>query len=157
MTATELGWRVAVPADEDALLAMMRAFYVEDAIEFHPERALRGLRTLLHEPQLGEALLWLAPDGTAVGYAILTLCFSVEMGGRYALLDELYLGPAARGRGWGRQAVALFEARVRTLGLDMVRMEVNRHNAAARRLYLGLGYRDDQRDQLSRRLPAAEV
>ncbi|MCW0450719.1 hypothetical protein NB705_003706 [Xanthomonas sacchari] len=34
-------------------------------------------------------------------------------------------------------------------------MEVNHHNAAAKRLYLGLGYRDDARDQLSRRLDTA--
>ena len=152
MSVSTLGWRTATPMDEQVLIEMMRAFYAEDVLEFEPERTVHGLRRLLAEPGLGEALLWLAPDGEVVGYALLTRCFSVEMGGHYGLLDELYLGPRARGRGWGRQAIAQAEARARALGLDLMRMEVNHHNAAAKRLYLSLGYRDDQRDQLSRRL-----
>ncbi|MBB5876093.1 GNAT family N-acetyltransferase [Xanthomonas sp. 3498] len=152
----ELRWRTAGVADQPALLAMLQAFYAEDGIAFDAERVTRGLQALLTQPALGEALLWLAPDGTVVGYALITACFSVELGGRYLLLDELYLGPDARGRGWGRRAaVALVEARARALGADVLRMEVNHHNAAAKRLYLGLGYRDDARDQLSRRLDTA--
>lgn len=151
----ELRWRTAGVADEPVLLAMLQAFYAEDGIAFDAERVTRGLRALLAQPALGEALLWLAPDDAVVGYALVTACFSVELGGRYLLLDELYLGPAARGRGWGRRAVALVEARARALGVDVLRMEVNHHNAAAKRLYLGLGYRDDARDQLSRRLDTA--
>ena len=152
--ASELAWRRAGAADQAALLAMMRQFYREDAIDFDAQRIERGLSTLWERPELGEVLLWLAPEGEVVGYAVLTRCFSLEMGGQYGLLDELYLGPAARGRGWGKQAIALVEARARALGLDMLRMEVNHHNAAAKRLYLSMGYRDDQRDQLSRRLQA---
>lgn len=147
-----LRWQIAAMADRARVLAMMRSFYAEDAIAFEPERVARGLQALLRDPALGEVLLWLAPDDELVGYAVLTSCFSVEMGGRYGLLDELYLGPAARGRGWGKQAITLVEARARALGLDLLRMEVNHHNPAAKRLYLAMGYRDDGRDQLSRRL-----
>ncbi|MCA7026277.1 GNAT family N-acetyltransferase, partial [Stenotrophomonas acidaminiphila] len=46
-------------------------------------------------------------DVAEAGYITLGWCFSVEQGGRFVLLDELYLAPAARGRGWGREALAL--------------------------------------------------
>lgn len=68
------------------------------------------------------------------------------------MLDELYLEPAVRGRGYGRHAIAHLEARVQTLGFDLLRMEVNHHNNAAKRFYLALGYCDEHRDLLSRRL-----
>ncbi|HHW4683067.1 MAG TPA: GNAT family N-acetyltransferase [Xylella sp.] len=101
---------------------------------------------------MGRSAVGLAPDGEVFGYTVLTVCFSVEWGGCYGLLDELYLEPVARGRGWGRQAIAHVEARVKARGLDVLRMEVNHHNKAAKWVYLALGYVDDQRDQLSRRL-----
>jgi ribosomal protein S18 acetylase RimI-like enzyme len=127
----------------------------EDALDFDLQRIERGLAALWAQPELGEVLLWLTAQGEVVGYAVLTRCFSIEMGGRYGLLDELYLGPAARGRGWGGQAIVLVEARARALGLDLLRMEVNHHNGAAKRLYQRMGYHDDARDQLSKHLLAA--
>ncbi len=38
-------------------------------------------------------------DGTAAGYAALTFGFSLEVGGRDAFIDELFLIEAARGKG----------------------------------------------------------
>jgi len=40
-------------------------------------------------------------DDQPIGYLILTLGYSVEYGGRDGFIDELYLVPAARGRGVG--------------------------------------------------------
>ncbi|AXI84251.1 GNAT family N-acetyltransferase [Xylella taiwanensis] len=152
MKTALLEWRVAAPGDEPVLVAMMRRFYVEDAIAFDAARPLGALRTLLADPGLGEVLLWLAPDGEVVGYAVLTLCFSVEVGGHYVWLDGLYLEPAVRGHGWGHQALAHVEARVKALGFDLLRMEVSHHNKGAKQLYLEFGYCDDKCDLLSRRL-----
>ena len=77
----------------------------------------------------------------------------VEQGGRFVLLDELYLTPAARGRGWGRQALALARDWAIVEGASVMRLEVNHHNARAKALYLSEGYRDDERDILT--LPLA--
>ncbi len=86
---------------------------------------------------------------SVVGYITLGWCFSVEQGGRFVLLDELYLGPAARGRGWGRQALALARDWAAGQGAAVIRLEVNHHNAKAKSLYLSAGYRDDERDILT--------
>jgi len=84
-----------------------------------------------------------------VGYAVLAMGFSLEQGGHFALLDELYLTPQGRGRGRGKQALAIIEQRARGRGIARLRLEVNRHNALARRLYLATGYIDDTRDLLT--------
>ncbi|WP_242107764.1 GNAT family N-acetyltransferase [Luteimonas aquatica] len=155
MPDTPLDFRPATAADAALLIALMRAFYAEDRIEFDEARVRRGIDALLADPANGEALLWLDEDGNVAGYAIVTACFSIEQGGRYALLDELYLAPSARGRGWGRQSLSLLERRAADRGARRMRLEVNRHNAAARGLYLRLGYRDEARDLLTLALPAA--
>ncbi len=149
MTSTPLDFRLAVRADESALLAMMRAFYDEDRIPFDEARVRRGVDALLADPRNGEALLWLDETATVVGYAVIAMGFSLEQGGHFALLDELYLGPAARGRGWGRQALAIIESRARGRGVARLRLEVNHHNELGRRLYLASGYVDDTRDLLT--------
>jgi len=71
----------------------------------------------------------------------------------------LYLSHAARGRGRGKQALAILEQRANARGVERMRLEVNHHNELARRLYLATGYVDDTRSlltlQLARRLQDA--
>ena len=145
---SEIKARLAQPQDFPQLIAMVRDFYVEDQIPYIAERVEPGLHTLLEQPSCGAALLLLDGD-TVVGYITLGWCFSVEQGGRFVLLDELYLGPAARGRGWGRQALALARDWAAGQGAAVIRLEVNHHNAKAKSLYMSAGYRDDERDILT--------
>lgn len=144
-----LRFRLAMPDDRAVLIGLMRDFHLEDRIHFDDALVARGLDQLWSDDANGEILLWLDEGDRVVGYAVLTVNFSLEQGGRHALLDELYLGPAARGRGWGRQALALAEQWARGRGFARLRLEVNRHNAQARALYLKLGYADEQRDLLT--------
>jgi len=74
------------------------------------------LAALLEDPRNGEVLLWLDEAGTVVGYGALAMGFSLEQGGHFALLDELYLAHAARGRGRGKQALAILEQRANAAG-----------------------------------------
>lgn len=150
-----LRFRLAEPADFPRIIAMLRAFYDEDRIAFDPALVEPGLRQLLAEPACGAVLLLEGDDVAEAGYITLGWCFSVEQGGRFVLLDELYLAPAARGRGWGRQALALARDWAIVEGASVMRLEVNHHNARAKALYLSEGYRDDERDILT--LPLAAV
>lgn len=154
MQTLPLDFRLATVADTDLLIGLMRAFYAEDQLVFEESRLRRALAALLEEPRNGEVLLWLSEQGEVVGYAAIAMGFSLEQGGHFALLDELYLGPAARGRGRGRQALAIVEQRANARGVERLRLEVNHHNELARRLYLASGYIDDTRDLLT--LPLAE-
>lgn len=136
------------------LLDMLRGFYAEDRIPLDEARVRRGIDRLLADPSLS-ALLFAEVDGECVGYLILGWCFSIEQGGRHVLVDELYLAPAARGRGLGGALLAAACDWARGHGAAVARLEVNRHNARARALYLRQGFRDDQRDILTRVLAEA--
>ena len=141
--------RPVQPDELPRLLGMLRSFYAEDRIALDEARVRRGLDQLFAEPSPG-ALLFAEAGGECVGYLVLGWCFSIEQGGRHVLVDELYLVPAARGRGLG---AALLEAAcdwARSQGAAVARLEVNHHNARARALYLRSGFRDDQRDILTR-------
>jgi len=144
-----LDFRVATPADATLLIALMRDFYAEDRIAFDEPRVRAGVDAVLADPRNGEVLLWLDEAGEVAGHAVIAMGFSLEQGGHFALLDELYLAPQARGRGRGRQALAIVEQRARGRGVGRLRLEVNRHNELARRLYVASGYIDDTRDLLT--------
>ncbi len=145
--------RPATPADLPALLAMMQAFCAEDRIAFDPARVAAGVRALLAEPALGTILL--LGEAADAGYLVLTRGFSLEQGGTYALLDEVFVAPHARGRGVGAGALALAARTARTWGVGTLRLEVHHHNPRAKALYLRAGFRDDHRDLLTRPLAAA--
>ena len=145
--------RLATPADFPHILAMLRAFYAEDRIAYDATLVEPALHGLLAAPAHGAVLLLESEEVNEAGYVSLGWCFSVEQGGRFVLLDELYLAPAARSRGWGRQALALARDWAAGQGASVIRIEVNHHNQRAKALYLSAGYRDDARDILT--LPLA--
>ena len=149
MSAAALAWRLATPDDLDALLAQVADFYAEDHIPLHAGRVRAGLSDLLADACHGAVLLLSTDDHAFAGYITLGWCFSIEQGGRFVLLDELYLVPAVRGQGLGRAALALAADWARAQGAAVVRLEVNHHNARAKALYLSCGYADDQRDILT--------
>src|SRR5690606_32175400 len=122
--------------------------YAEDRIPLDEPRVRRGLAQLMADASLGAVLL-VDVDGACVGYVVLGWCFSIEQGGRHALLDELYLEPAARGRGLGGVLLERACDWARQHGAEVARLEVNRHNPRAKALYLRAGFRDDDRDILT--------
>lgn len=150
---TALVLRAAVPDELPVLLAMLRDFYVEDRIPLDEPRVRRGLEQLMADASLG-AILVAESEGVRVGYLVLGWCFSIEQGGRHVLIDEIYLAPAARGRGLGSTLLSAACDWARERGAEVVRLEVNRHNPRARALYERHGFLDDARDLLTRILGA---
>jgi ribosomal protein S18 acetylase RimI-like enzyme len=96
----------------------------------------------------GESLVYLAAEdeGTALGFVQLYPLFSSTAArpGRTWLLNDLYVVPAARGRGVGRHLME----RARRLALDTgavaIELATARTNATAQALYESLGYRRDE-------------
>ena len=58
------------------------------------------------------------------------------------VLHALTVDPASSGRGIGRAFVRFYEDTASALGCTVLRMDTNEKNAAARRLYARLGYRE---------------
>lgn len=58
------------------------------------------------------------------------------------VLHTLVVDPLCSGRGYGTAFVAFYEGYARQSGCPVLRMDTNEKNAAARRLYARLGYRE---------------
>ena len=143
---SSLRFRKATLQDEAMLMPMMRALAEHEpgAIQFDESAVRSAFRQFLSLPAFGR--VWLLWDGSAlVGYIILTIGFSFEFHGHDAFIDELYIAPAYRHRGLGRQAIAFLEQEAREMGVQAVHLEVDRGNDPALELYRRVGYRDHDR------------
>jgi len=141
----------ATPADVPTLLPWMQDFYAHEGIPFDPAACEATLRELLDNPAFGQVFRLVA-DGAAVGYAAVALGFSLEFGGRSALLDELYVRPSSRGGGVGTFALRLLQDACRRLGARSLALEVDLENAGAEALYRREGFSSIGRQLMTRRL-----
>lgn len=144
-------FRAAQSTDAETLLAFMREFNASQEYPFEAPAARRALLELLGSPALGRVWLIVA-EGAPVGYVALTLGFSLEYGGRDAFIDELFLRPPFRRRGFGKAALSFALAEASRLGVQAVHLEVERANPAAHGLYLSLGFVSKNRQLLTRQL-----
>jgi ribosomal protein S18 acetylase RimI-like enzyme len=148
-----LAIREATLEDEAELLRMMRVLAGQEPgkITFDEPAARVSFRKLLSLPAFGRTWL-LCQENKAVGYIVLTIGFSFEFHGHDAFIDELYVDGAYRRRGFGRQAVAFVEKKVREAGVNAIHLEVDRGNEPALELYRGTGYEDRARFLMTKRL-----
>jgi ribosomal-protein-alanine N-acetyltransferase len=107
------------------------------ALEAHfpsDRMSARSIRRFLCAPSV--AVLIAQIGARVVGNLVLLL----RKGSRNARVYSVIVDPAARGLGVGRALVARAESVARGGGRDQVTLEVRADNAAARRLYAGMGY-----------------
>ena len=148
-------FRFATEADVPAILRLMTGLYREDGVVgLDLPAAERALRGLLGEPSAG--VVWIAEqEGEPVGYLAVTFGYSLEYHGPDAFIDELYVAPDHRGRGLGREAIALAETACRARGVGALHLEVERTNTRAEALYRRAGFQEADRRLMTRRLREA--
>jgi GNAT superfamily N-acetyltransferase len=135
----------------DVLLGLRRAFCRHEHLAFDEGAAHAALDNFLADDSLGK--VWLIHiGGTAAGYVVLTLGFSLEFNGRDAFVDELYIEERYRGRGVGGLALRVVEDTCRELGVSALHLEVDRENHRARTVYEKAGYEDRNNYLLTKRL-----
>jgi len=123
--------------DADAIGRLLHAFNREfDEPAPAPPVLAERIRQLLDG---GDTLVLLAGDEPH-GLAVLRFRAAIWSPGLESYLAELYVVPARRGQGLGRQLMetALREARAR--GADSMDIGVDEPDLAARRLYESLGF-----------------
>jgi GNAT superfamily N-acetyltransferase len=136
------------PATLDTALALMASFYTEESLDFRESRARRALEQLLADPNHG-IFRFIELDGEPAGYFVLTLGFSLEFEGRFALLDEFYVVPAHRGRGIGAEVLRHIQRGAESLGVVALRLEVDRANPRVRAFYQRAGFVPHDRDLMT--------
>jgi ribosomal protein S18 acetylase RimI-like enzyme len=122
----------------------MQGLYAHDSLQYDLDRARDTCEWLLANPELGG--IWvIQSEGRDAGYLIVTMCVSIEFRGRFALLDELYVDEAFRGRGSGSKAVEFAVAWARARGIKAIRLETAQDNERAQGLYRKCGFVVDER------------
>ena len=132
--------RPATEADLEAVTALLVKQLRGHHVQTLEARIASGAERMLHHVERGRILIADAA-GSPVGVAALSFAWPLEYGDRSAWLEELYVEPAARGRGIG---TCLLRAALRVAaeaGAIAVDLEVEADHARAARLYAREGFR----------------
>ena len=132
------------------MLTLVSEFCVTDQHTFDPDRVTRALVPLLEDDAHGVVYL----VDNEQGYVVITWGYSLESGGREALIDEIYL--RRRGQGLGSKVMdALFDD-MAARGVVKMFLETETHNRRARRFYARQGFVEDDSIWMSRQISAIE-
>ena len=124
--------------DLPQLLVLIQEFCSIDKHDFDEQRIADCLPALLESDDDG--VVWKIGD-PAVGYAVVTWGYSLESGGREALIDEIYL--RTRGKGVGTRAINAILDDCRARGCKIVFLETEARNARVRSFYARAGFAAD--------------
>jgi len=143
---------LARPDDLARLAALVAAFHAEAGIAQDEESRAAALAPLLEGSPHGCVYL-VGPRRAPIGYVVVTFGWSVEFGGLDAIVDEVFLRPAVRGRGIATEALIALSKTLGAAGVRGLHLEVDREDAAAQRLYARCGFAPRERYMLmSKRL-----
>lgn len=146
-------WRAAQPEDSAAIIDLCAKLYAEDPGENRYTPApiiLATLSELLSNPPRGRAVV-LEQDEVICGYALLITFWSNEYGGEVVVVDELYVLPAFRQRGYASQLFAILRTPDNPLWPNRpgaIFLEVSPTNTRAMAFYSKLGFKLQSNRQL---------
>jgi GNAT superfamily N-acetyltransferase len=146
--------RAAQPEDLEPLLALVRAFWKVEKLPYREEWVRPALATLLARPERGRVFVAEADAlaDTFVAYLVLAYGYSLEHGGRDALVDELYVQPDQRSAGLGGRLLLAAEELCRAQGIQRLHLEVDNTNPRAAQLYARVGFASNDRRLLTKPL-----
>jgi ribosomal protein S18 acetylase RimI-like enzyme len=131
--------RVAEQGDLEQVLTYVRAYHEIEGITHSALNAASAVRPLLGQSTLGR--VWLICRGSqSIGHIAICFGYSIEFGGRDAIVDELFILPEHRGKGFGKAVLALVKSEAALLDVKALHLEVARSNEKAQRLYKSSGF-----------------
>lgn len=128
----------------EMLIQLMGEFYAYEALLFDEQAARSALQLILGNDAYGRVYV-IRIDEAIAGYLAITFGFSLEYGGRDAILDGIYLRAAYRGRGIGTQSLQFAETICREQGIQALHLEAERKNIPAQAFYRNAGFVDHNR------------
>src|SRR5438093_8985283 len=126
--------RLATEAELEAVTALLVAQLREHHVATPEAKLASAIEAVLRHPERGRILVAVG-HGRAVGLAALSFVWPLEHGGRSAWLEELYVEPAARGRGLGTRLLHAALRVAAEAGAMAAHPEVDAEHQRAARLY----------------------
>ena len=134
--------------DLAALIDLGERYCVADGAQRDSDRAEAAFTPLLVDDRHGVVLV-VEVDERVIGYAVLTWGWSIEAGGREALIDEMYVDRP--GRGYGSLLIEAVMDSAAAAGAARVFLETESANAEARTFWLTRGFELEDSIWLQRR------
>lgn len=126
-------------------------FALESDFEPNPVKQMRGLLTILDEPELGR-LFVARVKGKVVGMANALVTISTAEGGRALLLEDVIVHREYRGGGIGKQLVEHVLHWAKQRGIVRVTLLADRDNQPALDFYQKLGFEPSHMTVLRKKL-----
>ena len=125
--------------DESAVLAEMANDLNEHVGVYGRPFTAERVRSDGFGPQAAFTPLVAELDGTVVGYVFFTLGYNTDIAARAMWLHDIFVTPAARGKGVGHALMAAVAAETARLGGRSLEWGVHTANAGALEFYRRLG------------------
>lgn len=134
---------IAVAAEDDLpeLLVLMRAYCDFYEVDPSDDDLLALSRALIADPRReGVQLLARAePDGRALGFATVYWSWSTTAASRLAVMNDLFVAPAARGSGAAQALIEACADRAREHGASSLGWQTALDNERAQKVYDRVG------------------
>lgn len=141
-------YRLCDMNDKDCWIAMNREFMAEEIQDdglwnstgqADDEQFSHTFEEALAAKELISLMIF-EEDGAAVGFANLMTIYSVWTHGKALILDDLYLTPGARGKGYGSQVLKYIEKYAVDRGCKRLQFQSETTNPNAMEFYISQGY-----------------
>ncbi|HEX9903527.1 MAG TPA: GNAT family N-acetyltransferase [Propylenella sp.] len=140
----------AGPVAAERLIAAVRRFHGESGRDVD-RRQVDAIAALCGDSRLGLAWLLVA-GGKDCGYALAYRRHSIDHGGKVAVLDDLWVEPAQRGRGLGGFLLREVCRDLREAGFSAVVLEADPADPRAAAFYARVGFKPKMTANLELRL-----
>lgn len=132
--------RLAHASDAREVTRLVSALLVElGGKPLEPRRAAEVYGELCARPELGFVAL-AERDGEACAVCTVSLVHALRSGGRYAIVQEMYVAPSLRSAGVGRDVLAAALERARALGCPFVELGTPQQGARQIEFYRRSGF-----------------
>jgi GNAT superfamily N-acetyltransferase len=141
---------IAAPQDLDDIVELCQEYCIADGHAIDLTLIRNGARGLIEDSSNGFMLIARESSGVAVGYAAVSTGWSIEVGGRDFVLDEIYA--RRRGVGIGASLLRAVEHECERQDVRRIFLETERPNNRARTLYARYGFTEDDSIWMSKEL-----
>ncbi|MEM7091120.1 MAG: GNAT family N-acetyltransferase [Pseudomonadota bacterium] len=142
--------RLARPDDLDRVLRLVTACHAETGPDLTNEALSDAVSPLLDGIPHG-CLYLIGPARSPLGFVILSFGWSVEFGGMNAILDQIYVRPAVRGRGIATEVLLELPKALAAGGVKALHLAADRDTEGAQRLCQRTGFSPRDRNVLMTR------
>ena len=135
----DISLEIAGPPQFGDLLPLVAAYHLFEEISLSADIREKSIERLLSDGTLGEVWLIRKSDHL-IGYVVVCFSYSIELGGREALIDEFYIEAPARGKGIGAEILGRLKDHMRAHNVVAIQLEVDPRNERAKSLYVQSGF-----------------